>query len=183
MYLLFSPSPELPVTGAISQSHLPSLTIPANQQRMAPPNITVQTTAPRGSELFSPPGSQLSTSLNPTMSMALNQSQFNQPQARRSPLPSIGLQQIQQQQHFNNITGPVTTMANTSVDTASVPTTVGGIAVSQFNSALQPGHSQMTDAFKNRQIAVSMEGFFICLNIYSNLYAQLIGSQFSFYQN
>lgn len=119
---------------------------------MAPPNITVQTntTAPRGSELFSPPGSQLSTSLN----MALNQSQFNQPQARRSP---IGLQQQQMQQHFNSISGPITTITNQPIDTSSVPTTIGSIPVSQFSSSLQQSHPQMSDAFKNQQIAVSAQ--------------------------
>lgn len=148
---------ELPVTGAISQSHLSSLAIPASQQRMAPPNITVQTntTVPRNSELFSPPGSQLSTSLN----MSLNQSQFNQPQARRSPLPSIGLQQQQMQQHFNSIAGPITTMTNQPIDTSSVPTTIGNIPVSQFSSSLQQSHPQMSDAFKNQQIAVSAKLF------------------------
>lgn len=120
---------------------------------MVPPNITVQTntTAPRGSELFSPPGSQLSNSLN----MALNQSQFNQPQARRSP---IGLQQ-QQVQHFNSIAGPISTMTNQPIDTSSVPTSIGSIPVSQFNSSLQQSHPQMSDAFKNQQMAVSAQLF------------------------
>lgn len=133
---------------------------------MAPPNITVQTntTSPRGSELFSPPGSQLSTSLN----MALNQSQFNQPQARRSP---IGLQQQQMQQHFNSIAGPITTITNQPIDTSSVPTTIGSIPVSQFSSSLQQSHPQMSDAFKNQQIAVSAQLFIYhyLLLIYINI--------------
>ena len=133
----------------MSQPHLSSLTVPASQQRMAPPNVTVQTNSalPRGSDLFPPSGSQLSTSLNVT----LNQSQFNQPQARQSPLSSLSLQQ----QHVNNI-GPVTTIANQQVDTSTVPTSGGLISVSQFNSSLQQAQPQMSDAFKNRQITVSV---------------------------
>lgn len=131
------------------QPHLSSLTAPSNQQRMAPPNVTVQTNSalPRGSDLFPPSGSQLSTSLNVTLS----QSQFNPSQARQSPLSSLSLQQ-----HVNNITGPVTTIANQQVDTSSVPTSGGIISVSQFNSSLQQAQPQMTDAFKNRQITVSV---------------------------
>lgn len=141
---------ELPVTSAMPQPHLSSLTAPSNQQRMAPPNVTVQTNSalPRGSDLFPPSGSQLSTSLNVT----LNQSQFNPPQARQSPLSSLGLQS----QHVNNITGSVTTIANQQVDTSSVPTSGGLISVSQFNSTLQQAQPQMSDAFKPRQMTVSI---------------------------
>ncbi|CAL1261496.1 unnamed protein product [Larinioides sclopetarius] len=148
-------TPKLPLTGAISLSHMPSLNVSGSQQRMPPPNITVPpNTAARGSELFSSSGSQLSNSINANINMNINQSQFNQAQARRSPLPSVSLQQQQlTQAHFNNINTPVTTIASASVDSSAIPSTLSGIAVSQFNSSLQQNHSQMSDAFKTRQIA------------------------------
>ncbi|PRD32852.1 UNVERIFIED_CONTAM: Crebbp [Trichonephila clavipes] len=154
MLIFFS---ELPLTGAISLTHLPSLNIPGSQQRMPPPNITVPpSTVARGSELFSVTGSQLSTPINSNINVNLNQSQFNQAQARRSPLPPVSLQQQQlSQAHFNSINPPVTTVATVSVDTSSIPSTLSGISVSQFSASLQQNHSQISDAFKSRQIAMS----------------------------
>lgn len=119
---------------------------------MPPPNITVPpNTAQRGTEHFSSTGSQLPNSLN--INMNLNQGQFNQTQSNRTGPPPVSLQQHLQQPHFNNLNTSLAAITTPS-DASAIPSTLSGISVSQFNSSFQ-NHTQMTDAFKPRQISVS----------------------------
>lgn len=157
---------ELSLTGAISLTHVPNLSIPGNQPRMPPPNITVPpNTAQRPADHFSSPGSQLPNTLN--INMNLNQGQFNQTQANRTGPTPVSLQQHLQQTHFNNLNASLTSPA----DASAIPTTLSGISLSQFNSSLQ-NHTQMSDAFKSRQISVRV--FVNCLSISCNCFKFVI---------